>query len=108
MTSKHTRAYEADRLEPQTRLRANVQDLFAGNQLSGKRTQECINDIANAGNPALENLKGPVSNHTARNLRRSFLKGDAMAADPLGPDPRQELKDRRRGVTMVRFPLAAP
>ena len=74
MISKNKRAYDADRLEPQTRLRANVQDLFAGNQLTGKRTQELINDIAAAGNDALGSLRGPVSNHTARNLRRSFLK----------------------------------
>ena len=74
MLSKNKRPYERDALRPAQRLRANVQDLFAANQVSGTRVQELINDIADASNETFEHLRGPLGGHSARNLRRSFLK----------------------------------
>ena len=74
MHSKNARPYDPAALPPQQRLRANVQDLFAGNQLSGKRAQELINDIAAAGNEQFEHLAGRLNGNSARKLRTAFLK----------------------------------
>ena len=74
MLSKNKRPCDRDVLPPAQRLRANVQDLFAANQVSGNRVQELINDIADAGNVDFERLRGRLGGHASRNLRRSFLK----------------------------------
>ena len=49
MLPKTKRPYDPEALPPDKRLRANVQDLFANNLLSGKRLQELINDAPGAG-----------------------------------------------------------
>ena len=74
MYSKHKRPYESESLAPNKRLRSNLQDIFSSNQLSGKRTQELINDIADAGNEELEALRGRVGGHSSRKLKSAFLK----------------------------------
>lgn len=74
MLSKNQRPYDVSELPPARRLRPNLQDLFASNQISGSRVQEIINDVAAAGNDDFERLRGPLGGNASRNLRRSFLK----------------------------------
>ena len=75
MLSKQKRAYEPEQLPPDKRLKANIKDIFATNQLSGVRSQELINDIADSGVMGFRSLKKSLKANVARNLRRSFLKG---------------------------------
>jgi len=49
MLSKHQRAYVPSETSAAKRLRLNVSDLFHSNTVTGKRTQELINDVATAG-----------------------------------------------------------
>ena len=49
MLSKHHRAYDPSETSAAKRLRLNVSDLFQSNAVTGKRTQELINDAAAAG-----------------------------------------------------------
>lgn len=74
MLSKTKRPYDAESLPPGKRLRANVQDLFASNTLSGRRIQEIINDAHDAGAVAMAPLHGRVDTNSARFLRRAFLR----------------------------------
>jgi hypothetical protein len=73
MFSKKKRSYEPSELPPSKRLRANLQDAFASNQLSGQRTQEIINDINACGVQGVAPTR-TLNSHTARNLKRGFLK----------------------------------
>ena len=73
--SKNKRPYDPSRLPPAQRARANMQDLFANNALSGSRAQELINDFAAAGAQGLRRLTGaPSRKNAARHLRRGFLR----------------------------------
>ena len=74
MLSKNKRPYDASELPPPRRLRANVLDIYSNNLLSGKRSQELINDMTEAGASGLESLRRPVSGNTMRFLRRSLDK----------------------------------
>ena len=49
MLSKHQRAYNPSETSAAKRLRLNVSDLFQSNTVTGKRTQELLNDAAVAG-----------------------------------------------------------
>jgi hypothetical protein len=74
MLSKLKRPYDPEALPPTKRLKANLQDVLAGNQLPATRTQELINDMVDAGLPSMAGLKKPMGSNVARNLRRAFLK----------------------------------
>ncbi len=74
MISKNKRPYDASELHPPRRLRANVLDIYSNNLISGRRAQELINDLTEAGASGLESLKQPVGANTMRFLRRSLDK----------------------------------
>lgn len=74
MLSKTKRPYDPEALPPDKRLRANVQDLFANNLLSGKRLQELINDAAGAGASSMGCLSRKDDKNATRHLRSKFLK----------------------------------
>ncbi len=74
MLSKGKRPFDPKELAPPKRLRANVQDIYANNQLSALRTQELINDIAQSGVSSFEPLAKPPGRNTARDLKRTLLK----------------------------------
>ena len=75
MLSKNKRPYDPELLQPEQRARANMQDLFANNAISGHRAQELINDFAAAGARGLRRLTGKRGKrHAARDLRRGFLR----------------------------------
>ena len=74
MLSKHQRAYEPSETSAAKRLRLNVSDLFHSNTVTGKRTQELINDAAAAGVDDCVPLRKPNDSNTARHLRRSMMK----------------------------------
>ena len=75
MLSKRKRPYDADSLPPEQRLRANLADVYSSNTLSASRTQEIINVVADAGVSTFASLKRKVGPNTARDLRRTMLKG---------------------------------
>jgi hypothetical protein len=74
MLSKTKRPYDPAALPAEKRLRANVQDLFANNLLSGKRIQELINDAACAGASSMGSLTRKDDKYATRHLRSKFLK----------------------------------
>lgn len=81
MLSKSRRPYDPAKLPVGQRLKRNIGDLFAGNELSGNRTQELIDDCDAAGASGLKKLRsrrGPRNSkkisHCARNLTRRLLK----------------------------------
>ncbi len=74
MLHKDKRSYDPRSLPPGKRLRANLQDAYSSNPLSGRRTQELINDAADAGVQELHSLRKPVGPNAARNLKTAFLK----------------------------------
>ncbi len=67
-------SYDPTELAPSRRLRANLQDIFATNQLPGTRVQDVINDVADAGVKSFTRLKNQTAN-AHRNLLRTFLRG---------------------------------
>ena len=79
MLSKNKRPYDASELHPPRRLRANVLDIYSNNLISGRRAQELINDLTEAGASGLESLKQPVGGNTMRFLRRSLDKRNLWA-----------------------------
>ena len=73
--SKNKRPYDPELLQPEQRARANMQDLFANNAISGHRAQELINDFSAAGARGLRRLTGASGGkHAARHLKRGFLR----------------------------------
>jgi len=74
MLSKNKRPYDPGPLDAEQRLVANVENLFATNTLSARRSQELLNDIAGVGVARAKPLAKPVGTNAARDLRRSFLK----------------------------------
>jgi hypothetical protein len=74
MLSKTKRPYDPAALPAEKRLRANVQDLFANNLLSGTRIQELINDAAGAGASSMDSLTRKEGKNATRHLRSKFLK----------------------------------
>ena len=49
MLSKNKRAYDRDEIPPTQRLKRNIQDIFASNELSGSRCHELCADAAARG-----------------------------------------------------------
>ena len=76
MQSKHERAYNPAETSAAKRLRLNVSDLFASNTVTGKRTQELLNDAANAGVDDCRPWRKGITPNTARDLRRKMLKNN--------------------------------
>ena len=72
MLSKRKRPYDPDSLPPSQRLRANLGDIVSSNTLSARRTQEIINDVADAGVSSFRSLKRKLDTNVSRNLRRIF------------------------------------
>ena len=83
MLSKNKRPYEAADLDARTRLRMNLGDLLSRNDLPATRIGELINDIDANADHAVNNLKGPVNNNTARRLRHKFMKKSCWMPDYL-------------------------
>ena len=74
MQSKHERAYDPAETSAAKRLRLNVSDLFASNTVTGKRTQELLNDAAEGGVDDCRPWRKRITTNTARDLRRKMLK----------------------------------
>ena len=74
MQSKHERAYNPADTSAAKRLRLNVSDLFAGNTVTGKRTQELLNDATQGGAVDCRPWQKRITTNTARDLRRKMLK----------------------------------
>jgi len=81
MLSKRQRPYDPDTLTASRRLRQNLGDLLARNELPATRIGEVVNDIHGVAPTELRDLQGPVGGNTARKLRSSFLKRSAWMPD---------------------------
>ena len=73
MLSKNKRSYDPEALEPNTRLRRNLGDLLARNELSGNRVAELANDMNRVASHAVRDLVGPTGRNAAKRLQRKFL-----------------------------------
>ena len=73
MLSKHHRAYVPSETSAAKRLRLNVSDLFQSNIVTGKRTQELINDAAAAGVDDCAPWQKRNTSNTARHLRTVMM-----------------------------------
>ena len=83
MLSKNKRPYDAASLAPRQRLRANLGELLARNELSGNRIGSLANDI-NAAAPLVCNdlaSKGARPDHHTRKLKKKFLKQSQWMPD---------------------------
>ena len=74
MLSKKKRAYDPAALPPERRLRANLGDLLARNELPATRIAELASDVNRVQPTALRNLAGRADGNSARKLKRNFLK----------------------------------
>ena len=81
MLSKRQRPYDPASLSASRRLRQNLCDLLARNELPATRVGEVVNDIHGVAPAELRDLVAPVSQNTARKLRRNFLKRSAWMPD---------------------------
>ena len=80
MYGKRSKGYKDDELSPGKRFRANLEDLFLSNQMSGQRAQNVFADGAAAGNGNFEPLakagkRGQAASKCHRDLMRKILKG---------------------------------
>jgi hypothetical protein len=87
MQSKHSRAYSSKDLPPSKRLRQNIADLYASNQLSANRAQELFEDAAAAGAADCRILtrRPATKKNIARDLRRRLLKNTQWPDDYVAP-----------------------
>ena len=74
MFARYKRAYDKRTLEPQKRLRRNLEDLVAENQVSSARGSELLQDAAAAGVADVRPREG-FERNVARDLRRRLLRG---------------------------------
>ena len=81
MLSKNKRSYDPEELDPNTRLRRNLGDLLARNELSAQRVGELANDVNRIAPYAVRDLTGPVNGKTALRLKRKFLKRSTWMPD---------------------------
>ena len=81
MLSKRQRPYDPASLSASRRLRQNLGDLLARNELPATRIGEVVNDIHGVAPTELRDLVAPISQHTAKKLRRKFLKRSAWMPD---------------------------
>ena len=81
MLSKRQRPYDAESLPASARLRRNLGDLLARNELAADRVGEVVNDIHRVAPRELRDLAGPLGKHTARRLRGKFLKRSTWMPD---------------------------
>ena len=81
MLSKRQRPYDAESLPASARLRRNLGDLLARNELAANRVGEVVNDIHRVAPRELRDLAGPLGTHTARRLRGKFLKRSTWMPD---------------------------
>ncbi len=72
--SRKRRPYDPDSLPPAQRLRANLRDLYASNEISGQRAGELVADEAVARGSACGPVGRRPGKNAARDLRRRFLK----------------------------------
>ena len=83
MLGKKKRAYEPDELSARARLRANLGDMLARNEIPANRIAELANDINRVAPTECSNLRGPTGSNAARRLRRQFLKKSQWMPDYL-------------------------
>ena len=83
MLGKKKRAYEPDELSARARLRANLGDMLARNEVPANRIAELANDINRVAPAELSNLTGPPGKNAAKKLRRQFLKKSQWMPDYL-------------------------
>ena len=82
MLSKRTRGYSSADLPPEKRLRANLADMFASNEISGARARDVINDAVDAQALGLGGLRRLGSNKNVnRNLMRRLAKSGIWPPD---------------------------
>ena len=81
MIAKNKRPYEPEALAPSTRLRRNMSDLLARNELSGDRIGEVVNDIHRVAPTELRDLSGPAGKNTTKRLMGKFMKKSAWMPD---------------------------
>lgn len=68
MLSKRQRPYDPASLSASRRLRQNLGDLLARNELPATRLGEVVNDIHGVAPTELRDLVAPISQNTAKNL----------------------------------------
>jgi hypothetical protein len=77
MLSKNKRPYDPESLAPSRRLRCNLGNVLARNELSATRLAEVVNDINRVAPTQLHDLTGRLDGNCPRNLRRKFLRRSA-------------------------------
>ncbi len=81
MLSKRQRPYDAESLPASARLRRNLGDLLARNELAADRVGEVVNDIHRVAPRELRDLVGPLGRNCARRIRGKFLKRSTWMPD---------------------------
>ena len=77
MLSKGKRPYDPEQLDPRTRLRRNVQDLFSTSAISSNRLSEVVRDINRVDESSLNDLcRASTTSHANhhRDMMRKFAK----------------------------------
>ena len=106
MLAKNKRPYDASSLGPEQRLMANVRDLFASNTLSAQRSQEVLNDVANAtALRSFKKMKKESKGNVSRNLKKKFLKGNVWPASYKAFVRVKDLKSGQEVKELVSFLL---
>jgi hypothetical protein len=74
MLSKGKRPYDPEVLEPRTRLRRNVEDLFGSNRLSATRISEICSDVRRIDEQSFPGLRPSTPRNAKRDLLKLFRK----------------------------------
>ena len=83
MFSKRQKPYDPESLPASARLRRNLGDLLARNELAANRIGEVVNDVHRVAPQELNDLNGPLGKNCAKRLRRKFLKKSTWMPDYL-------------------------
>ena len=81
MLSKRQRPYDPNDMPASRRLRMNLAELIARNDLPGSRIAEVVNDVNRVAPNELRDLAGPLGRNATKRLRRKFMKKSTWMPD---------------------------
>ena len=93
MLGKKKRAYEPEELSARARLRANLGDMLARNEVPANRIAELANDINRVAPAELSNLKRPRWEQCCKEVEEKIFKEKPMDARLPGRCSYLESKD---------------
>lgn len=110
MYHKRSKGYQNEEVSPSKRLKANLQDLFLGNDVSATRARDIFEDCDVAGNRGFRKLAKAGKHGQNRNVRRdlisTILRGSAWPSSYFAEIRVWDRKQKH--IVKVKVPMLLP